>query len=309
MTVGVLLVNLGTPDAPTPKAVRKYLREFLSDPRVIQIPWFIWQFILYGIILPFRSRQSAKLYQQIWTQEGSPLRVITFQQAEKLQKYFGDKVKIIVGMRYGNPSIDSALLSFKKLNITKIVVLPLYPQYSGSTTGSVIDKLPGAKIIHDYHDDENYIKAIANTLKDNQSQKILFSFHGLPQKFVDKGDVYLSQCQATVNKIAQALNMDKDKYAIAFQSRLGKAKWLQPYTDHLLKQWAEEGVESVSVVCPGFAVDCLETLEEINIRYREIFLEAGGKAFHYISALNSSDEHINVLANLIEKNIQGWSND
>ncbi|HEV2614739.1 MAG TPA: ferrochelatase [Gammaproteobacteria bacterium] len=319
MTMGVLLVNLGTPDAPTPKAVRKYLREFLSDPRVVELPRFIWWIILYGFILPFRSPKSAKLYQKIWTQEGSPLRVITCQQAAKLQNYFGSKIKVVVGMRYGNPSLKSALLEFDKAKINKILIFPLYPQYSSPSTGTVFDKVneiirsyrvhPEIRTIKDYYEDSSYIQAVANTLKNNTSQKILFSFHGLPQKFVDKGDVYFKQCHETVRKVTQILNLSEEKYGISFQSRLGRAPWLKPYTDLLLKQWAEEGVESVSVICPGFSADCLETLEEVNMQNRKIFLDAGGKNFNYISALNASDEHINVLAKLIEKNIQGWAND
>jgi len=314
MTIGVLLINLGTPDAPTPKAVRKFLREFLSDPRVVQLPRFIWWFILYGIILPFRSSSSARLYQKIWMPEGSPLRVIAHLQAEKLQKSLGSNIKVMLGMRYGNPSLKSALLEFKKLNIQKVLILPMFPQYSESTTGSIIEEINRlspesniiTKIIKDYHEDNNYIQAVANTLKNINTQKILFSFHGLPQKCVDNGDVYLTQCHETVNKIASLLSLPEKNYAISFQSRLGKAPWLKPYTDQILKQWAEEGVQSVSVVCPGFSADCLETLEEINMGYRKLFLEAGGRIFNYIPALNYSDGHINVLANLIAQHTAGW---
>jgi len=319
MTIGVLFVNLGTPAAPTPEAVRDFLREFLSDPRVVEFPRFIWYLILYGIILPFRSRRSAKLYNKIWTPEGSPLRVITFQQAEKLQRHLGDKIKVVVGMRYGCPCLKAALRKFEKLQINKILILPAYPQYSSPSTGTVFDKVnellrlsrvyPEIRTVRDYHNDGGYIQAVANTLKDNKSQKILFSFHGLPQKFIDKGDVYLEQCQETVNKIVGVLKLPKDQFAISFQSRLGRQPWLKPYTDLLLTQWGQEGVESVSVVCPGFSADCLETLEEVNMQNREIFLRAGGKVFNYIPALNASDEHIAVLAQLIEKNIQGWVND
>jgi ferrochelatase len=319
MTIGVLFVNLGTPAAPTPEAVRDFLREFLSDPRVVEFPRFIWYLILYGIILPFRSRRSAKLYNKIWTPEGSPLRVITFQQAEKLQRHLGDKIKVVVGMRYGCPCLKAALRKFEKLQINKILILPSYHQYSSPSTGTVFDKVnellrlsrvyPEIRTVRDYHNDGGYIQAVANTLKDNKSQKILFSFHGLPQKFIDKGDVYLEQCQETVNKIVGVLKLPKDQFAISFQSRLGRQPWLKPYTDLLLTQWGQEGVESVSVVCPGFSADCLETLEEVNMQNREIFLRAGGKVFNYIPALNASDEHIAVLAQLIEKNIQGWVND
>ncbi len=319
MTIGVLLSNLGTPDAPTPKAVRAYLKEFLSDPRVVELPRIIWMVILYGFILPFRSRKSAKLYKKIWTDQGSPLRVITFQQAEKLQKHFGDKIKIVVGMRYGCPCLKAALREFEKFHINKILILPLYPQYSSPSTGTVFAKVneilssyrvyPEIRTVKDYHDNAGYIHAIANTLKDNKSQKILFSFHGLPQKFVDKGDPYFDQCHKTAQKIVEHLNLSPDQFAISFQSRLGKAPWLKPYTDLLLTQWGHEGVESVTVVCPGFSADCLETLEEVNMQNREIFLSAGGKVFNYIPALNASDDHIAVLAELIEENIQGWKND
>lgn len=308
MTVGVLLINLGTPDAPTPKAVRNYLKEFLSDPAVVKIPRLIWIFILYGFILPFRSRKSAKLYQKIWMPSGSPLRIYSGELAEKLQNYLGEKYKVILAMRYGKPDIHTAIINFKILNIKNIMVLPLYPQYSETTTGSVITavnklldpKLAGnTKIIAEYYNNLNYIQAIGNSLKNINAQKILFSFHGLPQKFIEDGDVYLTHCQNTVKNIVEYLKLDKTNYKLAFQSNIGKAKWLQPYTETVLKQWAEEGIKSVAVICPGFAVDCLETLEEINMRAREVFLNAGGKEFYYIPALNSSDAQVKLLADVI----------
>ena len=312
MTVGVLLSNLGTPDAPTPQAVRNYLREFLSDPHVVKIPRIIWAIILYGFILPFRSRRSAQLYQKIWTTQGSPLKVISNQQVDTLQKILGDEFKVILGMRYAHPSLKSALDEFKKLKINKIIVLPLYPQYSFSTTGSTLEAVkkysPSAKmsVVPEYYDHPEYISAIANTLRNIHTQKILFSFHGLPQKFVDDGDPYFDQCHKTVTKVAETLKLPPDKYAISFQSRLGKAQWLKPYTDHILKQWAGEGVKSVSVICPGFAADCLETLEEINMQNRKLFLDAGGEVFNYISALNASVEHIGFLSSLIKKQARQW---
>jgi ferrochelatase len=259
------------------------------------------------------------LYQKIWSPEGSPLRVVSRAQAKKLQDYFDDNnlnIKVILGMRYGNPSLKSALDEFKKLDIHKILIFPLYPQYSSPSTGSTVDKvceivktyrvMPEMRFIREYYNHSAYIQAVANTLKNINTQKILFSFHGLPQKFVDKGDVYFEQCHKTVYEIIKLLNISKDKYTLSFQSRLGSAAWLKPYTDHILKEWAEEGVESVSVICPGFSADCLETLEEINMQNREIFLEAGGKIFNYIPALNASDEHINLLAQLIVKHTADW---
>lgn len=230
MTTGVLLTNLGTPDAPTPRAVRRYLQEFLSDPRVVELPRCIWNIILYGFILPFRSRRSARLYQKIWMPQGSPLKVISEKQVHKLQACLGENYKVILGMRYASPSLQSALDEFKQLNIDKIIVLPLYPQYASSTTGSTLDKInellktyrvqPDVRIIREYYDNPEYITAISHTLKNNTAEKILFSFHGLPQKYIDQGDVYYDHCKKTVDRIVAKLKLAPEHFALSFQSRL-----------------------------------------------------------------------------------------
>jgi ferrochelatase len=315
MKKGVLLVNLGTPDEPTPFAVRRYLREFLSDSRVIEIPKIFWLFILYIIILPFRSYKSAKLYQKIWTEKGSPLRVITASLTKKLQAYFGDEIIVEMAMRYGNPSIESVLIKMRENKIDKLIILPLYPQYSAPTTATTFDEvarilksfryIPKLYFINDYHVDQNYISAVANSIAKNwkekgKTQKLLFSFHGLPKLFIEKGDPYYSYCLETADLIAKKLNLNKKEWSVSFQSRLGKAEWLKPYTDKILVNLPSENIKSVTVVCPGFSVDCLETLEEINLFNQKIFLEAGGEIFNYVPALNDSDEHVTALTKLIE---------
>lgn len=315
MTIGVLLTNLGTPDAPTPQAVRKYLKEFLSDPRVVTLPRFIWFFILYGIILPFRSSKSARLYQKIWTPEGSPLLVHMQKLAQQLQMHLKDKdIVLSLGMRYGEPSLKNAL---EKLgDVDKIILLPLYPQYSGATTASTFDKVtailktwrqpPILQMVDPYYQMPEYIQAIAKSVENywhqsKKTQKLLFSFHGLPQSFVEKGDPYEKQCRITAQSIAEKLGLSSDEWELAFQSRLGKAQWLTPYTDKVLNEWGAQKLKSVTVVCPGFSVDCLETLEEINMQNREFFLKAGGEEFHYVPALNESEGQIEMLCKLIER--------
>jgi protoporphyrin/coproporphyrin ferrochelatase len=319
--IGVLLTNLGTPDEPTPKAVRRYLAEFLWDPRVVEIPRPLWWLILNGVILRIRPSQSAKLYEKIWTTEGSPLRVITEKQAKAIQQNVANNIKIVTAMRYGKPSIIESLEELDAQGIKKILLFPLYPQYSATTTASTFDAVanvlktmrwqPELRTINGYHDNAAYIIAIANSIAkywqaQGQTQKILFSFHGLPKSFVDKGDPYAQFCHQSAERIAQRLNLDKEQYAISFQSRLGRTEWLQPYTDKTLQQWGREGLESVTVVCPGFAADCLETLEEIQQLNRENFLHAGGKIFYYVPALNDSAEHITALTNLIKQYTHGW---
>jgi len=317
MTIGMLLSNLGTPAAPSTPAVRKYLREFLSDPHVVELPRFLWLPILYGIILPFRSPKSAKLYQKIWTTEGSPLLVNMKMLLEKLALRLKEKDIIIsMGMRYGSPSLEAALEKLR--GVDKVIVLPLYPQYSVSTTESTADKIvdilktwpvqPDLKIIAHYYNNDKYISAIAESIRKNfKTGKLLFSFHGLPQSFVDKGDPYEMQCRTTAELITKKLNLQENQWLVSFQSRLGKAKWLTPYTDKVLQEWGNNH-DSVTVVCPGFSVDCLETLEEINMRNRETFLNAGGKDFQYVSALNDSEVHIEMLIALIEQNILSGEN-
>ncbi len=313
-TTGVILTNLGTPNAPTTKAVRSYLAEFLMDRRVVELPRPLWFCILYGIILPFRSRQSAKLYQSIWQDNGSPLLVTLQQQARALQEALQENnIFITYGMRYGQPSIATALKQCKAKQCAKIIILPLYPQYSAATTASTFDaiskelrnwrEIPEIHFINQYFSEPGYIKAIANSITSHwqqagHSDKLIFSYHGLPKQFIEKGDPYYSHCQQTTALVAKELNLKSNDYVMTFQSRLGKAAWLEPYTDVALQQLGQQH-KSVAVICPGFSADCLETLEEINIRNREFFLDAGGKDFHYIPCLNASSEHIALLKELV----------
>lgn len=318
--IGVLLTNLGTPDAPTTSAVRKYLKEFLSDSRVIEIPRLIWLPILYGIILPFRSPRSAKLYQKIWSTTGSPLRSILDQQAKALNQQLAD-YRIVPAMRYGNPSIAAGLATLRKHNIQKILLFPLYPQYSATTIATTFDKVtdilktwrwqPELRTIHGYHDNPNYISAVANSIENywknhGKTTKLLFSFHGLPKQFLLKGDPYYCFCHKTARLIAEQLQLANEEWQLTFQSRLGKAEWSTPYTDKTVIQLAQQGIKDITVVCPGFSADCLETLEEIQQLNKELFLHAGGKSFHYIPALNTDTAHIELLSQLIRQHTQGW---
>lgn len=315
---GVLLVNLGTPDAPTPGAIRRYLREFLSDPRVVELPRALWLPVLYGFILPFRPSKLAHAYASVWSEQGSPLLRVARAQANKLQAALGHDTPVALGMSYGNPSIASALAELDAQGVERIVVLPLYPQYSGTTTASVMDivfrelgrrrKLPELRTINHYHDHPGYIGALAKSVRDHWQQSgradhLLMSFHSIPQKYVNKGDPYDAQCKRTAQLLAHALELATEKWSISFQSRLGTQPWLQPYTDKVLPQLATQGVSSIDIICPGFSADCLETLEEVAIRYREDFLNAGGKTFRYISALNDGVEHLRFLQALICDNL------
>jgi len=307
--VGVLLTNIGTPENPTPLSVRRYLKKFLSDRRVVEIPRLIWLPILYGFILPFRSKKSAKLYQKIWTPEGSPLLCYS----QKLRDALAEKLKIPIalGMHYSEPSIASALLELKKKNIDKIIILPLYPQYSATTTASTFDAVasilktwrvvPEIRMITDYADHPLYIKALAESIRSShKSQRFIFSFHGIPKKCITAGDPYQTRCETTVALLAQELNLNENDYSLTFQSRLGRAEWLQPYTDKTLQALPENGITDISVICPGFAVDCLETLEEIAIQGKQQFLNQGGKRFQYIPALNDGKNHIELLTEIIK---------
>ena len=306
---GILLTNIGTPADPSPATVKKYLQKFLSDKRVVNIPPVLWQPILRGLILPLRSKKSAKLYQKIWTEEGSPLLVITQRIAEKLQKKLTETAHVALGMHYSQPSIKNALESLRKKNCEKIIVLPLYPQHSSAATGSsfnqVMDvlktwqKLPEVHFMNDYADHPLYIEAIANSIKQNKpTQYLLFSFHGIPLRSVKQGDPYGERCHLTAKLVAEKLQLKPNQWSIAFQSRLGRAKWLAPYTDMVLKKLPQQGITELSVISPGFSADCLETLEEIAIRGKEQFIKAGGKKFNYISALNDNDEQIALLSDL-----------
>lgn len=323
-SVGVLLTNLGTPDAPTPAAVRRYLAEFLWDPRVVEIPRLPWWLILHGIILRVRPTQSARKYQVIWTPEGSPLLAISRRQAAAVAATLAERVpgpvRVAVGMRYGNPSIPSALAELRAAGVRRLLILPLYPQYSATTTASTFDAvaaelrrwrwLPELRLITHYHDDPGYLDALASSIRaaraDHPGERLLFSFHGLPKRNLLAGDPYHCECHKTARLVAERLGLPADRWAVAFQSRFGRAEWLKPYTSVLLADWAHAGVQSVDVVCPGFAADCLETLEEIALENREVFLDAGGARYRYLPALNEAPAHIEALAELIGVHAAGW---
>lgn len=320
----VLLCNLGTPDAPSTPAVRRYLREFLSDPRVVEIPRWLWMLILHGIILPFRSPKSAHKYQSVWTPAGSPLRVWTDKQAKLLQGWLGQRnhrVKVLPAMRYGTPSIAQQLDTLKAEGATRILIVPAYPQYSATTTASVCDAvyawaartraLPELRFVNHYHDDPDYLFALAASVqrhweKHGEPDQLVMSFHGVPKRTLELGDPYHCECHKTARLLAEKLGIGHDRYTVTFQSRLGRAEWLQPYTEPTLIAMAKSGVRRVDVICPGFSADCLETLEEINMEGRAAFLLAGGKAFHYIPALNDDPEWITALCNITERHLAGW---
>ncbi len=322
---GVLLINLGTPDEPTAPALRRYLKEFLSDPRVVEIPRPIWWLILNGIILNVRPKKSAAKYAAIWMKEGSPLRVHTDRQARLLKGWLGEKtgraIPVEYAMRYGSPSIAQGLDKLKAAGCDRILLLPMYPQYAASTTATALDaafahlqktrNAPAIRTVRHFHDHPGYIKALAASVRDfwqrNERPDVLvMSFHGLPRYTLEKGDPYHCECQKTGRLLAEALGLGEDQYRITFQSRFGKAEWLQPYTDKTLEELARQGVQHVQTVCPGFPADCLETLEEIALEGKETFLNAGGKTYSYIPALNESALWIDTLGNLALANLGGW---
>ncbi len=318
---GVLVTNLGTPDAPTPLALRRYLGEFLTDSRVIEIHGLLWWFILHGFILQTRAKRSAAAYRKIWTESGSPLLAISKKQTTAIQKYLdehaAEKFHVELAMRYGNPSIHASLKKLQEANAKKIIILPLYPQYSATTTASTFDKIanvlktwrdiPELHLVKHYHDIPDYIDALTESItehwqKTGRAEKLLFSFHGIPKAYFKAGDPYYCESHKTARLIAEKLNLNEDEWILTFQSRFGLKEWLKPYIDVTLKELASSGVKSIDIVCPGFSVDCLETLEEINMRNREIFLAAGGDKFFYIPALNDRPAHIKALANIILRN-------
>ncbi len=327
---GVLLVNLGTPDAPTPAAVRRYLAQFLADPRVVEIPKPLWWLILHGVILRVRPAASAKKYALIWSKEGSPLRVHTQRQALLLQGLLGvrrkqaglDNLVVGWGMRYGNPSIAGAMQELKAAGCDRLLVIPLYPQYAASTTASSLDEiarvlarwrnLPELRVVRHFHDHPGYIAALVARVnreweKLGRPDHLLMSFHGLPRYSLTRGDPYHCECQKTGRLLAEALGLKPDQYQVTFQSRFGRTEWLQPYTALTLETLGRAGTGRVDVVCPGFVTDCLETLEEIAIEGKAIFLGAGGKEFNYLRCLNEDDGWIATLADLIAANTAGWS--
>ena len=323
-TTGVLLCNLGTPDAPTANAVRSYLAQFLSDHRVVEIPKLLWMLILHGIILRVRPAKSAAKYASVWTPEGSPLAVWTAKQSAALQEVLsaqGHRVVVRHAMRYGNPSMASQLDALKAAGATRILLLPAYPQYSGTTTASLWDAayawaakvrtIPELRFVNRYHDDAGYIAALAEGVRahwaaEGRGDKLVMSFHGVPERTLHLGDPYHCECHKTGRLLAAALGLGKEQWQITFQSRFGKAKWLEPYTEPTLVALAQQGVQRVDVVCPGFTSDCLETLEEISMEAREAFLHAGGKRFDYIPCVNDSTQWIAALAGVAVQHMQGW---
>ena len=323
-TTAILLCNLGTPDAPTPAALRRYLAEFLGDHRVVEIPRPIWWLILHGFILRLRPAKSAAKYATIWTPEGSPLKVWTEKQAQRLQDWLqaqGHHVTVRYAMRYGNPSMPAQLDALKAEGATRVLVLPAYPQYSGTTTASVFDAvyhwadrvrtIPELRFINRYHDDAGYIGALAQRIRTywqehGRPDQLVMSFHGVPERTLHLGDPYHCECHKTARLLAQELGLSQSQYKLTFQSRFGKAKWLEPYTEPTLIQLAQAGVKRVDVVCPGFTSDCLETLEEIAQEAREAFLHAGGQAFHYIPCLNDSAAWIEAMGQLSAQHLAGW---
>jgi ferrochelatase len=321
----ILLCNLGTPDAPTAPALRRYLAQFLGDPRVVEIPRAAWLPILYGIILRTRPAKSAAKYATIWTPEGSPLAVWTSKQALMLRGWLGEagvQVRVLPAMRYGQPAIGAQLQALHHEGVRRVLVLPLYPQYSGTTTASVVDDVaawvrrsrsfPELRFVNDYHDDPGYIAALADSVRAHwqrsggPAEKLVMSFHGIPERNVRLGDPYADQCRATARLLAEALGLAPEQYLLTFQSRFGKAKWLEPYTEPTLVAMAQGGLRRVDVMCPGFTGDCLETLEEINQEARHAFLQAGGQEFRYIPCLNDGHAWIGALSRIAQRHLAGW---
>jgi ferrochelatase len=320
----IVLANLGTPDEPTAPALRRYLAQFLGDHRVVEIPRLPWWLILHGIILRTRPAKSAAKYAAVWTPEGSPLKVWTQAQAELLQGTLGERghqVTVRYAMRYGKPSIPSVLDELMAQGATRVLIVPAYPQYSGTTTASVFDAvahwglktrhLPELRFVNRYHDDPGYIAALAQRIQHHwlhheRGEHLVMSFHGLPERNLHLGDPYHCECHKTARLLAQKLGIEQDRYTVTFQSRFGKAQWLQPYTEPTLVAMAQKGVKSVDLVCPGFICDCIETLEEINQEAREAFRHAGGQRFEYIECLNDSDAWITALATIAERHLAGW---
>lgn len=322
--VGVLLVNLGTPEAPTAAAVRPYLAEFLSDPRVVEIPRWLWKPLLHGIILRVRPKKSAAKYASIWTKEGSPLAVHTARQATLLQGYAGEaglQVMVRHAMRYGRPGVADELHALKAQGCTRVLVVPAYPQYSGTTTASVVDAvqawavrtrhLPEMRFVNRFHDDAGYLDALAASVREQwrhngRGDHLLMSFHGVPQRTLTLGDPYHCECHATARLLAERLDLRRQDYSVSFQSRFGRAKWLEPSTEATLRSLAAQGVKHLQVLCPGFVSDCLETLEEIAQEGRDTFLAAGGARYDYLPCLNDRPEWIRALVTLVEQHTAGW---
>jgi ferrochelatase len=324
--IGVLLINLGTPDSPSYFAVQRYLREFLSDRRVINTSPGIWLPILYGLILPLRPIRSARNYRKVWMQDGSPLAVysrrLTNKLDDRLRGLLGDQVRVALGMTYGNPSIASAILTLAEENVRRLVVLPLYPQYCSSTTGSAFDqtartlqrwrRLPETRFINDYYADTRYLDALAAQIQEHwarlgERSHLLFSYHGIPAAYVKAGDPYQAQAEATTRAVAARLQLQPQEWTHCYQSRFGRVAWLQPYTEDTLRELAARGLRKLTVVSPSFAVDCLETLQEVAMEYRDRFREHGGEQLSLVPALNDDDRHVEVLTALIRNHMKSWT--
>jgi len=319
--IGVIVCNLGSPDSYSTKDVRKYLREFLSDTRVIEVPKIIWWLVLNLFILPFRPRKSAALYKSVWLEEGSPLLVYSKRFLNKIKNLNENSefIEFELAMRYGNPSLEKALLSLKEKNCRKVLLLPLFPQYSAVTAATIFDKvsailsrwrwIPSLHFVSGYHDNSDYIKSLAKTIKTHEfygkQDKVVFSYHGIPKKYFEDGDPYHCFCQKTSRLVAETLGLEENQYITSFQSRLAAAgrEWLKPYTSELMEKLPKEGVKKILILSPGFSMDCLETIEEIDEENKEIFLDSGGEAFHYIPCLNDNDEHVEAINNLITNKI------
>lgn len=325
--LGVLITNLGTPEAPTKQALKPYLKQFLSDPRVVEVPKLIWWCVLNLIILNIRPKKSAEAYATVWTEDGSPLLTHTKHQAAALQaKFDADRpgeVLVDYAMRYGQPSVGNAMDSLLKRGARKVVVLPLYPQYCASTTGSTFDALaedfvsrrwlPELRFINQYHDDTRFVQCVADSIKAHwdkhgRADKLVFSYHGIPKRYLLNGDPYHCECHKTTRLVAEILGLAKHEYMTTFQSRFGREEWLTPYTDETLKGLPKQGIKSLQVICPGFSADCLETIEEIGEENREYFMENGGERYEYIPCLNATDAHIDMLYGLLQDHMQGWHN-
>ena len=322
--IGVLITNLGTPDAPNKKKLKVYLNQFLSDPRVIELPKILWQIILKLVILQIRPSKSAEAYKQIWTDKGSPLLDIANRQLNKIQSSLSSKNENIVfevGMRYGNPSIPDALLKLQKKQVRRLLVLPMYPQYCAATTGSTFDEvtnvlqkwrwIPEMRFINQYFEEKNYIEALSNSIKsfwkkNPKPQKIVFSYHGIPKRYLTNGDPYHCFCLKTTRLVKENMGLSDDEIMTTFQSRFGREEWLKPYTSETLKELPKQGIKNIHIISPGFSSDCLETLEELEEENKEYFMESGGENYHYIPCLNDHDDHIDVFVNLIKKHTQGW---
>mgnify|MGYP001828566944 FL=1 len=326
-STGVLLVNLGTPEAPTTASVRRFLKQFLSDPRVVELPRLLWWLILNGVILRIRPSRSAEAYSKVWTDDGSPLmlysRQLTDRIRERLEEHAPGFYRVELGMTYGEPSIAGAIDKLRREGARRVLVLPLYPQYSATTTASVFDAvtkklrgvrwLPEMRFINQYHDAPGYVDALAASVREfwdehGRGSHLMLSFHGVPKYTLEGGDPYHCQCQKTGRLLAEKLGLDDGDWTLSFQSRVGRAEWLRPYTDETVERMGRDGVETLDVVCPGFSTDCLETLEEIAMQNAELFEESGGGSLRYIPALNVRDDHVALLTGLVEQHSAGWSN-